>query len=299
MSTPGSPDPKDLVRYWLHRELVHEDPPRYSPTWVHASEVTRENPEFCPREWALYDVTGRRPRGQDVMAASAVAFAMGRTYQGLVTEWLASRAVGNWSCVACWHRHEFCRKPGVCESCGGKLGFRYVEMRFTSRKSGISCGVDVLVDLPTRVKLTLVEVKTEKQDTFKSLVMPRAEHRVRTALYLRIISESGDAYKKAIDTTQARVLYVSKGGWGQKDPSVLKWKITGDGGWSPFKEYVVERDDVLTRPYHASAQKLHRFRSGGVVPHGICPTQFTQRAKSCPVVGTCFSGQLPAGRKRK
>jgi len=265
---------------------------RYHDDWVHASEVTRENPAFCPREWALYNLTGKRGKDTSITAASQLTFNVGHLYQRIVTDLLGKLAVGHWRCHGCGRVHEFTRRPDCC----GK-GYHYEEVRFTSRSSGASCGVDILAQLPGREKLTVVEVKSEKQDEFKKLVMPRAEHRARTSFYLRIIQESGSMYKKVIDTTEARVLYVSKGGWGQKDTSILKWKVPHDGAWSPFKEYVVTRDDALTLPYWEAARRLHEFRTKRIMPVGICGTQFCQRAKSCPVVGACFAGDYPAGKE--
>lgn len=260
---------------------------------MHASEVTSEDPTFCEREWALYDKTGRRPREVSITAASEVTFSLGRMYQELFTGWLGDMAVGHWECLGCKATYEFCKQPTCCG-----VGFRYVEVRFISRESGTSCGVDVLVDLPTREKFLLTEVKSLKQDEFKKLVMPLAEHRARTSFYLRIVAESGDVYKKVVDSTEARIVYISKGGWGQKDLPIMKWKVPHDGPWSPFKEFVIGRDDDLTKPYHDRARRLHLFRQGGPMPEGICGTQFTKRAKGCPVVGSCFSGKFPPGAQQ-
>lgn len=294
MRPTGPPEgTEDLVRYHLHRALSNEASARYESEWIHASEVTQESPTFCPREWALYDLTGKRKRDTSVTAAAQLTYDVGHMYQSIVTNLLGTLAVGNWTCTGCGAWHEFTRRP----ECHGD--YRYHEVRFTSRACGASCGIDVLVQLPGREKLTVVEVKSEKQDEFKKLVMPRAEHRARTSFYLRIIQESGDTYKKVIDTTEARVLYVSKGGWGEKDTSILKWKIQHDGAWSPFKEYVVKRDDALNQPYWNLAKRLHDFRTDDVMPPGICGTQFTQRAKGCPVVGTCFAGHYPPGEKAR
>lgn len=284
----GSP-PADQVRYHLHRALARREAPRYAEGFIHASEVTREDPEFCPREWALYDLTGKRPRERDSTAANQVVYAVGHLYQDLVTGWLGGMVVGDWTCCDCKSTHGFTKKPAFCQACRKvEVDFHYREVRFTSRISGASCGIDILVDLPGTTKLTVVEVKTEKQEEFKKLIMPRAEHRARTSFYLRIIEESGDIYKKVVDVRRARVLYVSKGGWGEKDPRILRWKIAGDGAWSPFKEFVVERDDAVVLPYHVQALRLHQYRQTGELPKGVCGTQFCQRAKGCPVVGPCF-----------
>ncbi len=279
--------PEDLVRYHLHRLLCHEEETRYAPDFVHASAVTTEDPPFCPREWALYDLTGKRPYGQQVTAAQQVTYSMGHLIQERVTHWfaLAGIAVGNWKCDACGGEAKMCRQRHCCN-----LPMRYEEMRFWSAESGASCGVDVLVQLPTRRKLVLVEVKSEQKEEFKRLAMPRAEHRTRTALYLRIISECKDPACREIDTDEARVLYVCKGGWGEKGSVPASWRLQ-DGPWSPFKEYVVHMSDADTDAYQAPARELHLFRTaGGPVPRGICDTRFCRRAKWCPVVNECFSG---------
>ncbi len=283
----GSDDPNRQLAYWLHRNLSYRDPGRYSPDFVHASEVTRENPEFCPREWALYDITGKRPREQSITAATAVTHAVGHMYQRMVTEWLEDQVLGTFKCLCGW-KEEFSKRWVECPECGAVP--IYEEMRFTSRVSGTSCGVDLLWEIPVGMgSIEIVEVKSLKQDEFKALVMPHAEHRTRTSLYLRVIEESGDYYKKVINTQRARILYVSKGGWGQKNTGIMKWKIPHDGPWSPFKEFVIERNDETTEPYHQAAKELHEFRQNdGPMPQGICPTQFCRRAKGCPVVGTCF-----------
>jgi hypothetical protein len=281
------PDPQDEVRFHLHRLLCHEEDTRYAPDFIHASTITAEDSPFCPREWALYDRTGRRPYSQQVTAAQQVTYSMGHLLQERVTHWmtLAGLAIGNWRCDSCGHEAKMCRQRTCCN-----LPMRYEEMRFQSAQSGVSCGVDLLVQLPTRRKLVLIEVKTEQKEEFKRLVMPRAEHRTRTALYLRIIAESTDPATRQIDTGEARVLYFCKGGWGEKGAVPHRWGLQ-DGPWSPFKEYVVRETDADTDVYQAPARELHLYRTaGGPMPQAICPTQFCRRAKYCPVVSECFSG---------
>ncbi len=283
------PDPQDEIRYHLHRLLCHDEGGRYESDFVHASTITQEDPLFCPREWALYDRTGKRPPDQSVTAAQQVTYSMGHMIQERVTRWftLSGMAVGNWRCEACGKQASMCRRQ-TCRECG--LEMTYEEMRFFSPDSGASCGVDILVQLPTRRKLTLVEVKTEMKEEFKRLVMSRAEHRTRTAFYLRIIEESTDPATKVIDTEEARILYVCKGGWGEKGAVPASWGLQ-DGPWSPFKEFRVRQSDVDLEPYHKPAKELRLHRSAdGPIPRGICPTQFCRRAKYCPVVNECFSG---------
>ena len=294
-SSPPTADPRDSVRFHLHSLLAHKEAGRYEPDFVHASELTREDPEFCPREWALYDLTGKRPREELVTTAQQATYSMGHMIQARVTHWLTlcGLAVGDWRCADCGELHVMIGRPDECTLCGcGELA--YEEMRFKSRKSGTSCGVDVLVRLPTRKKLLIVEVKSMMKEGFKALKMPLAEHRTRTCFYLQITDESDDPATREVDTTEARIIYVAKGGWGVRDTIPATWNLE-DGPWSPFKEYVVHRGDADVEHYSTRASMVKEFRDGGDVPLGLCPTQFCKRAKGCSVVNDCFGGQHPAG----
>lgn len=288
--------PEDSVRYHLHRLLAREEEVRYSTDYIHASEVTSEDPEFCPREMALYDVTGRRGWTQPIGAASQFVFDLGHAIQGLITRYMqeTGMAYGNWRCSVCDRSWGMQRRPSRCSVCGGVSTVEYEEPRFLSAVSGISGGMDLLVQLPGRDLLVLVEVKGLRRDDFRKLVAPLAEHRVRTRLYLRAIAEAQDPAALLVDSEEARLLYVCKGGWGEKDVEVLRW---GDSqGWSPFKEFVVERDDESCEVYHRKAKAVTDFRRGTTgMPEGICPTQFAPRAKGCPVVHQCFGGHYPPG----
>lgn len=284
------PDHRDLLRYHLHRRLVVYERER-DPWVLHASDLTRE--DFCPRERVLLRKLDREPKGRTLTAAQRLVHLVGQQQQELITELLADVAVGDWACSACGAVQEFCPRPTSCPECSFDL-LHYREMRFTSEVSGGSCGADLLVRLPGRELLVLVEVKGLQKDEFQSLRMPLAEHRVRTSFYLRCIAESGNPAKREIDCTEARILYVTKGGWGQRDPEVSEWGL-GDGAWSPFKEFVVARDDEASGYVFENAVSVTRCEEDGTYPEGICPTRMVQRAKSCPVVHECFSGRFPAG----
>ncbi len=162
--------------------------------------------------------------------------------------------------------------------------------------SGIGGGIDLLVRLPGRAKLLIVEVKTMDKDVFKGLSAPLAEHRERTQLYLRCAAESEHSWADLVDQTEARLLYVSKGGWGAKFKMPLGWGLH-DRGWTPFREYTVKRHDAAVQPYVDLATPLWRFLKDGTIPAGICPSIIAKRANSCNVRDACFSGDYPAGSK--
>lgn len=117
------------------------------------------------------------------------------------------------------------------------------------------------------------------------MLVPLPEHRIRTSLYLKLVSDSGSPYLNHINLHEARVLYVSRG-FGKQHP-VYKEIL-------PFKEFVVERDDSLFQKPLILAKQVKVFRESGKIPSGICKTALDKRAKACEVCAQCFSGKHPS-----
>jgi len=289
--------PEDRVAFHLHRYLAGRDRAR-SPKVIHASDATRE--DFCPRRQALLVLTKTPERTQFVHTAQRLVWAQGNAIASQVVRWAvnAGICVGAWHCPDCGFEVEFGRRPPRCSKCGGSR-FSYREVRFQSEDCGVSGGMDLLVDLPTRKRYLVVELKTIDKLEFQRLKMPLAEHRQRTQLYLRCIAESDSPHKHLVDQDRARVLYVSKGGYGERSSLPREWGVR-DGGWTPFKEYEVRRDDEAVDDLADAARPLHRWLRGqGGLPSGVCPSAVCDRAQRCEVVGPCFSGDYPAGSYRR
>lgn len=264
----------------LHRGIAH----------VHASEATKEG--FCPRFYALMDVTGAKLPGEWVNTSEQVTFHIGRVLQDAVVGWFAEmgRAVGHWRCLGCGKLEEFQKRPDKCAKCGCR-GFKPEEVRFASQVSGVSGGIDMLAEIGNPL-LRVVEIKTMDKDLFKALAAPLAEHRQRTALYLQLIAESGTAWAKRIDTKHADVIYVSKGGFGVQDPELKAWGMVES--FSPFKRYTVAAKDADNAEICRVARVVKQFRDGEVgMPTGVCQTALDKRAKACPACKACFSGDFP------
>jgi len=278
--------PPDSIRYHLHQHLSGPQHGRGYST-VHASELTKEGSEaFCPREYALADITGYTGRGQYLSASMRSTFRIGRDQEQALAHWLADLGlvIGDWECHACNHVHRRGPRPDQCD-CGSR-SFGYREMRFISAVSGAECGVDLLVKLDDHY--TPVELKTIKDEHFKELFAPVAEHRIRTKLYLRILAESDDPVTHQVRTDRGRVLYICKGGYGCRD-STLQDLGLGDK-FSPWKEFDVQRDDQKVESMTAAARAVADFRAGRAgVPGGICRAKDDKRAKACPLVETCFN----------
>lgn len=295
-------DKPDSLLYHLHHKMA--GPQAARPTKkVHASEMYKtifdgwaiKTHEFCPREYALLDVLKKDRPEEFITAAQQKTFDEGN----MTAEWLIGMfadlglAVGDWECRACGEMHKFRRRPVQCDakSCGHKY-FKYHEVRFLSEQSGISCGVDMLF-LNRQKKLEALEFKSMKDEDFKALAGPMAEHKWRTNLYMRIVSNSDDPRKDRIDCTRARVLYVCKGGWGWKDPEIKRYGKP-DETFSPFKEFTIKRDDKVTQVKWEHAVRLKQFRDKKKgMPLGLCPTSFCTRASVCSVREHCFSGKYP------
>lgn len=284
---PASHSPKFL----LHKHLVRMEKARpYSR--VHASDLMGRK-DFCPREYAL-GLKYLNPREDERIATcEAVTFEYGYAVEALVRKWYSQmdRAHGDWKCVACDKHFEFQRRPFKC-SCGSKA-FDYQEITFRHVDSGVTCRPDLFLDFG-RPKLTVLEIKSIDKEDIKKMVAPLAEHRWRTNLYMRIVDQSDSPYKDKIDTTDAFVLYVTKGGYGFKDEQVRKWKLL-DGDFSPFKEFPVVRDDSQTEELLHRAAMVQDYKKTGKVPLGICPTMLCQRAKWCSQAKHCWSeAEMPS-----
>ena len=202
-------------------------------------------------------------------------------------------AVGDWKCLHCGTFYRFCKRPKFCDQAGcGHKRFEYEELRFESPVTLASCGIDLLLDAGLG-KLLLVELKTIEKAGFKELIGVKGEHKLRTSLYLQTVAEcaeAGDHRAQSVKTEFGYVMYVALGGWGSIDPIIDTWNIQ-DGKFSPFKQYVVERDDDLVAPYLARALQYKAWKDGKGLPPRICDTLFDKRAKVCKKSAPCFSGK--------
>lgn len=279
------------VKIALHERLRGSQEQRKGGKVLHASSITDDN-GFCAREFCLLSFLEVKPRHETISTSLQFTFDIGNAAQGIITNYLEDLLWGTWKCVHCEDESEEMRmKPRECYYCGsGNL--TYIEPRFTSNKSGISGGVDLIVKFPGHEKMRAIELKTMNQASFKELKAPLQKHRLRTNLYLRVIEET--EYADLIDTTEASVLYCDKG-FGCKDDGTLE-KFEMREPTSPFKEYVVKRDDPGLANVLLKAAPLTPFREKGIMPGLICAGIADKRADKCPVKSDCFSGKYPAGQ---
>ncbi len=280
------------LKYALHKTMQYWRAGRAHQV-VHASDVTDFENLFCPRQYALLDLTDKKRKDRWVTTSMDLTFHIGRWVASYIvhTASEAGIAVGDWECEGCGKIYKFVKIPVKC-SCKHK-SFAYREVRFKSEVSGISGGIDLLVDFGAP-KLFAVEIKTIDKIRFKELKGPLAEHRLRTNLYLRLIAEDGSHHAKRVNTKEALLIYSTKGGYGVKDTKLKDWDLHEQ--FSPFKEYWIKRDDEATEYGSKQAKKLLDWRSNnGPMPDGVCPSMFCKTAKDCPVISECFGGSYPAG----
>jgi hypothetical protein len=287
-----APEATISLKGLLHSEIAGFENARCHKT-LHASDVTREEKEFCPREFALMDMTGKKPKGQFIGTSLRTTFDSGDALSDLVREkWLRRHAVGSWRCLKCGVIHSFCLVPTKCgiENCNSRL-FKYKEEVFINPVTGLSGSLDLLVAFPKVPLLFMVEVKTIDKDQFKELLVPKAEHRTRTNLYLRLIENSLHPKKHRINTSKAAVLYVCRG-FGVKDTTLHGLGVK-DAAFTPFKDYWVKRDDEETDYLWGRAAQLQIFRKHGIIPGRICPSFMCKRAQGCNMTHECFTDQYP------
>jgi hypothetical protein len=250
-----------------------------SPKELHASDLTRQDPTFCPREVALHRVENVPRKDQWVQHAMRVTWDEGRDKQWRVNnDYLRPYMVGPWHCTRCGDDVEWGGLPSAdgCKSPRGQHAWEYEEPVF-HHPSGFSGSLDGLVRFSSAV-IRPLEVKIIKGDDFKTLKAPLAEHRVRTQLYLRLVAESTHPRTAEISTDCAHVLYIMRG-HGAKDE---------EGTITPFKEFVVKRDDTVVDKYVWMSESI---KAG--MPEGTCASMMDPRAKKCLVAKHCFSGKHP------
>lgn len=252
---------------------------------IHASDITKDNPQFCPREIVLLRILNKKRKDQYLGQATKVAFAIGEAYHDLIRDtWLRDIAVGHWTCPHCAYQVEFSKLPKTpCPTCGNN-NWRYTEVRYMSQELGVSGSIDFIADLQLP-KAVITEIKSMDKDQFADLAAPLAEHRIRTCLYLKIIDSSDSPYKERVDLEHSRIIYVSKG-YGKKDMK---------GKFSPFKEFVVNRNDATIEPYVVKAKAVKHFEDTGVIPAGVCKSAFDPRCKACLAAPDCFGQFYPVG----
>lgn len=281
------------LRQYLHKTMPFKQEPR--PRHIlHASELTKEDAEYCPREMALSDAYHIKGKSKWVDTCLSYTFKLGHAMADVLCEdVLGDIAVANWRCSACGHIHHFQLKPKKCAKCDCRHN-RYVEYRFRDPISGASCGVDLFLNLPGRPKLTPVEIKTAAESVWVGLSAPLSEHRIRTLLYMEIMARSNDPVTSKIDYESAIVFYMLKG-YGKKDDSLLEEGLLDS--LTPFKEYELDRNPDAIVQYLGKAEAYKLFRLEGVVPDRLdaCPSATSKRAKKCKTCKECFSNELPAG----
>ena len=288
------------LRKILHQHLCGTEVGRSFKN-LHASDVTYGEYQFCARERAYQESLNKKPPIHFLSTAENVTFDIGRFVEEKVIDTFveAGIAVGDWKCKHCGSMFKFCKRPPVCKHCGHKH-FKHVEQRVLSDKTGISCGIDLLLNLPGAPKHRVVEIKSIDKDQFKSLVAPLGEHEQRTKLYLKCLAESSQDWCNLVQKDWAYVLYVSKGGYGTQCEEVAMWNFH-DSPFSPFKDYVVERDDaslkkVLEQPLNLMKWKQAQLAGENPpLPPRLCSSSLDKRAKKCSCLNPCFLKQATEG----
>jgi hypothetical protein len=245
---------------------------------LHASDLTHQDREFCPREVVLMRKLGVQHPERYIPHALRVTFDDGRDKQWRVNNnYLRPYMFGPWRCRRCDAVSDWSAQPKGAGCPTGKHDWEYKEPEFR-HPSGFTGSIDGIVKFSS-AHYRMVEVKIMNVEDYKELVAPLAEHRVRTRLYLRLVAECPEDHTAKIDVSEAHLLYIARG-----------HGLKGDRGQiTPFKEYIVKRDDASVERYVRMA-----YAVSGPMPEGVCSDVMCKRAKVCPVRKPCFSGQYPA-----
>ncbi|UOX39971.1 rubredoxin-type fold protein [Vibrio phage V-YDF132] len=268
----------------MHRQMGRYDRDRPYEN-LHASDVTKDDPVFCPRERALLVATKAEPNEKYISTETRTYFDVGEAIHDLVREkWGLAVSIGNWECQRCDALYTATHRPVTCE-CGG-TNFKYHEQRVLSKDTGISCGIDWQVAEKTTGYAIAVEIKSINPADFKTLHAPLAEHTSRTKLYLQSIATATDPKKVAhLRKDMAYILYVTKG-------APDNGEYLGGGGFlekrTPFKVFEVLRDDESIQEYLDRGRSYSEYRKTKKIPERICANPLTKRAKKCSMCTECW-----------
>lgn len=252
---------------------------------LHASDVTKV--DFCPRKWAFFDLFDKDAPVDTVSTAMDVTFQMGLSAETLlVEEWAGTAVVGNWRCRYCGDQRSMVPKPGGHCLTGRKHWWQHLQMVIEAPTMGIQGGIDALFNIGAP-QLVITEIKTMNPVDFDQILVPLPEHRLRTNLYMWVLDKSLHPHREKINTSEARVLYISRG-YGKLN---AEWNEI-----LPFKEFIVKRNDADLTEMLMRAERLQVFRAQGLMPMGICATALDKIAKNCSVCQPCFSGKYVAGK---
>lgn len=269
-------DPKSAIPHMI-RVLGAARPAR-GFSRIHASEITKA--DFCPRFVSFVDENPSLLKPEVVGPAMRATFDLGEAVSDLVrNRWMGDRAVGNWKCLKCGKVKTFSTKPKMSFCSSGCL-WQYEECKFESLNFGVSGSIDVMFNPGEGHLIKVYELKIIRQEDFEKLLAPLPEHRIRTSLYLRLISESNSVFKSSINLIEASVLYVSRA-HGKANPAYNNLIL-------PFKEFNVVRDDTLTTEPLSKALEIKVRRAGGPRPSRICGSPDDKIAKRCAACSICF-----------
>jgi hypothetical protein len=271
-------DKKNLLMDRLHMNM-HKSEPARSQKLLHASHLTND---FCPRQQYLIDLEGTKLPSRSVSVPLQYTFDEGNDKQARFNnDYMFDEHFGNWDCDRCGAEMTQVLGKDLPENSDLCLShkWKYNEMVFFHKMTNLIGSVDSIMSLHPVDLMVMSELKTMKGDDFKSLVAPLSEHRLRTQLYLFLIAHAKYPVSKLIDTTKAHVVYMCRG-FGYKHE---------DYGISPFKDFMVERDDAAVYPYLNKALALVIANKSKVAPARVCSNMSCTQAKNCPVRKSCFS----------
>ena len=263
--------------------------PARSKKIIHASDLTKEDPEYCPREHHLMQQERIKQAQPYIDTLLRITFDDGVEKQSRVNNvYLKNYMVGYWRCKVCKGLSKWRKGPppvdaGECACIANPASWVYEEPVFVHPTNKTSGSVDALIDIGKK-KLWACELKIMATSMFPPK-LALSEHTLRSRLYLKLIAESNHPHRKVINTKKMSVLYMCRG-HGKKDPD--------RGELTPFKEFIIERDDTEIEEIFNKAMALTLVRKNKkMIPYGVCASSFDNRAKQCKASKACFSGKYP------
>jgi hypothetical protein len=277
-------------------EAVKEDDVR-DDSYLHASSLE----DYCPRMQVILHVFGLRVSKPELSLNLKWTMELGKMiHTTLQNRFLGRRGVlvGKWKCLACEHRvgrdmpNEWVRMPdpGECPALSTFSGRERPHLWVHDECHAVDAELGIGGDIDGGIRhsngeIVGLEIKSISADGHNRLRGVKADHIVQANVYMMLFG-----------LRQQVFVYTSKGWHDEKEATVRD----AAGGWrnGPFYEVSLKRDErviadfVLKRRSEQTA-RADMARSGGeCYPPRLereCASEFTGRAKACPVKDLCFS----------
>ena len=191
---------------------------------------------------------------------------------------------GYWRCVNCGkiYNDKLQMRPRICRNCNSYPTFEYIEVDLQLK--GITGHIDLLLKIPNKEVLRVMDIKTMKRDQYLELAAPVPDHTYQVTGYVFIADRmhQSNPWPMPVDTKKAYICYVCKEHAGR---SVFPLKIFPITPEEFYFQDIENKIFTFTNMYDSATNKVY----GLPPPIDECKNMrwASYRAKQCPAKDYC------------